>query len=254
MENEKAAKSSSSAERTLRVLQYLAERSQPVPLAELSNELDLPKPTVHRMCQLLLDLHMIKHDVQEKTYLIGPALQKLAMDTLTHGTVSQLRHSVLADLVDTVGETCNFTTLNGSSVLYLDRVETRYPWRLTIDVGERVPIHCTASGKLFLAMMPNIKRNYLLRRIELTRLTDMTMTDIDQLRESLDEVQRVGYAEDRQEFITGLVAIAVPVHDAKGELRAAVAIHGPTSRINSDELRGMLPALHKAATRMSDLL
>lgn len=254
MENDKSPKSSSSAERTLRVLQYLAERSQPVPLAELSSELSLPKPTVHRLCQLLLDLRMIKHDVEEKTYLIGPALQKLAMDTLTHGTVSELRHSVLSGLVDKVRETCNFTTLNGSSVLYLDRVETRYPWRLTIDVGERVPIHCTASGKLFLAMMPNIKRNYLLRRVELTRLTDKTLTDMDQLREALDEIATVGYAEDRQEFITGLVAIAVPVHDAQGELRAAVAIHGPTSRISTQDLHDMLPDLRHAASRMSDLL
>lgn len=254
MESEKSSKSSSSAERTLRVLQYLAERSQPVPLAELSNELDLPKPTVHRMCQLLLDLRMIKHDVEEKTYLIGPALQKLAMDTLTHGTVSQLRHSVLSDLVDKIGETCNFTTLNGSSVLYLDRVETRHPWRLTIDVGERVPIHCTASGKLFLAMMPSIKRNYLLRRLELRRLTDMTITDMDQLRETLDGIAKVGYAEDRQEFIAGLIAIAVPVHDKTGELRAAVAIHGPTSRISTDNLHEMLPELQNAATKMKELL
>lgn len=254
MENEKQPKASSSAERTLRVLQYLAERSQAVPLAELTSELDMPKPTVHRLCQLLLELRMIKHDVEEKTYLIGPALQKLAMDTLTHGTVSQLRHTVLADLVERVRETCNFTTLNGSSVLYLDRVETRYPWRLTIDVGENVPIHCTASGKLFLAMMPSIKRNYLLRRIELTRLTDMTITDVDQLRESLEEIAQRGYAEDRQEFITGLIAMAVPVHDANGDLRAAVAIHGPTSRISTENLHEMLPELKKAAARMSELL
>ncbi len=247
-------KPSSSAERTLMVLQYLAERSQPVPLAELSSELDLPKPTVHRMCQQLLEMRMIKHDVHEKTFMIGPALQKLAIDTLTHGTVSQLRHAVLSELVDKVGETCNFTTLNGSSVLYLDRVETRHPWRLTIGVGESVPIHCTASGKLFLAMMPTIKRNYLLRRIELTRLTDKTIIDVEQLRECLDEAHRAGHAEDRQEFITGLVAVAVPVRDAQGELRAAVAIHGPTSRISMDDLYGMLPDLKKAAAKMSDLI
>lgn len=254
MNSEKSTRSGSSSERTLRVLQYLAERSQPVPLAELSSELDLPKPTAHRLCQLLLELRMIKHDVEEKTFLIGPALQKLAMDTLTHGTVSELRHSVLSDLARKVGETCNFTTLNGSSVLYLDRVETHHPWRLTIDVGENVPIHCTASGKLFLAMMPSIKRNYLLRRIELSPLTDCTITDVDELRASLDEIVRQGHAEDRQEFITGLVAIAVPVRDARQTLRAALAIHGPTSRISSEDLHQMLPDLQYAASRMSKLI
>ncbi len=102
------ARATSSAERTLRVLQYLAERSQPVPLAELSSALDLPKPTAHRMCQMLLDLGMIANDVNEKAFLIGPALRRLAMDTLTHGTLSALRHTVLDDLVDEVGETAAF--------------------------------------------------------------------------------------------------------------------------------------------------
>ena len=103
-------------------------------------------------------------------------------------------------------------------------------------------------------MMPSIKRNYLLRRTELTRLTDQTITEMDQLRKSLEEIQQLGYSEDCQEFITGLIAIAVPVHDAQGELRAAMAIHGPTSRISMDDLHCMLPDLKKAANRMSDLL
>ena len=197
---------------------------------------------------------MIANDVNEKAFLIGPALRRLAMDTLTHGTLSALRHTVLNDLVDEVGETCNFTTLSGSSVLYLDRVETRHAWRLTIDVGERVPIHCTASGKLFLAYMTSTKRNYVLRNIELHKLTEQTVTDPARLRVILEAIAENGYSEDRQEFIPGLVAIAVPVFDASNELRAAVAMHAPTSRVNSDEALAMLPALRKAAGRMTALL
>lgn len=248
------ARANSSAERTLRLLQYLAERSQPVTLAELSSALDLPKPTAHRMCQMLLDLGMIANDVNEKAFLIGPALRRLAMDTLTHGTLSALRHTVLDDLVDEVGETCNFTTLSGSSVLYLDRVETRHAWRLTIDVGERVPIHCTASGKLFLAFMTSTKRNYLLRNIELHKLTDKTVTDAAELRAMLEKIASDGYSEDREEFIAGLVAIAVPVFDTNNELRAAVAMHAPTTRVNGSDTLKMLPALKKAAGRMTALI
>lgn len=99
-----------------------------------------------------------------------------------------------------------------------------------------------------------MKRNYLLRRLELSRLTHKTITDLDELRASLDNIAKLGYAEDIEEFITGLVAIAVPVHDAAGELRAAVAIHAPNSRISSEELQGMLPHLDKAVRKTSDLL
>ena len=225
MTSSNKASASSSAERTLRMLQYLAERSQPVTLAELSGALDLPKPTAHRMCQMLLDLGMIVNDVNDKAFLIGPALR-----------------------------TCNFTTLSGSSVMYLDRVETRHAWRLTIEVGERVPIHCTASGKLFLAFMTSTKRNYLLRNLELHKLTEKTVTDPAVLRAMLETVASNGYSQDHEEFIAGLVAIAVPVFDANNELRAAVAMHAPTSRVTSSDALKMLPALKKAAGRMTALL
>lgn len=254
MESDFSSRTGGSAERALRVLQYIAERSQPVPLAELTKTLNLPKPTIHRLCQMLMSIGMIKQDIEDKTFLVGPALQQLAMNTLNHGTLSELRHSVLSDLVDEVGETCNFTTLNGSSVLYLDRVETRHPWRLTIGVGERVPVHCTASGKLFLAFLPTARRNYLLRRLELRQLTEHTITNQDQLRDSLDAIATAGYAQDIQEFITGLVALAVPVYDEEGNVRAAVALHGPTSRLDASNMISLLPALQSAASRMSALL
>jgi IclR family acetate operon transcriptional repressor len=102
----------------------------------------------------LLEAGFVVRDTDERQFGVGPALRQLALDTLNHGSLRGLRHEVLADLVAEVGETCNFTTTDGAGVLYLDRVEAPWPWRLTLDVGAHVPLHCTASGKLFLAFMP----------------------------------------------------------------------------------------------------
>ena len=79
-------------------------------------------------------------------------------------------------LVREVGETCNFTTLDGAEVLYLDRVEAKWPLRLSLDVGSHVPLHCTASGKLFLATMPAAQRDALIDRLALPRMTPNTIT------------------------------------------------------------------------------
>ena len=92
---------------------------------------------------------------------------QLAFDTLNHGIVRGLRHDVLPRWSTEVGETCNFTTLDGAQVLYLDRVEAQWPLRLTLDVGSHVPLHCTASGKLFLATMPEAQRDALIARLRL---------------------------------------------------------------------------------------
>lgn len=244
----------SSAERSLRVLARLASEGRALSLAELAADLSLPKATAHRLCTQLLETGFIARSDREREYVVGPALRKLAFDTLNHGTVSGLRHVVIADLVAAVGETCNFTTLDGAQVLYLDRVEAPWPWRLTLDVGVHVPIHCTASGKLFLATMPTHRRGLLLASLQFERLTENSLTDVDALQAECARIAQDDYSLDREEFIIGLVAIAVPVRDDAGHVRAALAIHAPRARMSAEQALGHLPAMRAAALRMGRLL
>ncbi len=244
----------SSAERSLRLLTLLAEEGRPQTLAELSLRLGLAKATTHRLCTQLLASGFLARDIDERSFGVGPALRRLALDALNHGSARALRHAVLADLVEKVGETCNFTTLDGASVLYLDRVEAPWPWRLTMDVGVHVPLHCTASGKLFLAHMAPAERDAVLKHAALTRMTANTLTRTLDLRAECETIARDGYALDREEFITGLVAIAVPVRDAQARVRAAIAVHAPAVRLSVESARARLPALNEAARRMGRLL
>lgn len=244
----------SSAERSLRLLAKLADEGRALSLADLAAYLSLPKATAHRLCMQLLDLGFIARSENEREYMVGPALRKLAFDTLNHGTVTGLRHAVIADLVAQVGETCNFTTLDGAKVVYLDRVEAPWPWRLTLDVGVHVPIHCTASGKLFLATMSAERRDLLLASITLDRVTENSLTDVAALRAECDRIVAADYSLDREEFIVGLVAIAVPVRDADGRVRAALATHAPRARMSVEQAEAYLPAMQEAARRMGRLL
>jgi DNA-binding IclR family transcriptional regulator len=246
--------SGSSAERSLRLLARLAADGRALSLAELSVALDLPKATAHRLCMQLLASGFVMRDLNERDYVVGPALRRLALDALNHGTARGLRHEVLAALVAQVGETCNLTTLDGASVLYVDRVEAPWPWRLTLDVGVHVPLHCTASGKLFLAMMTPDRRDALLAGLQLPRLTAHTLTDVRELRGECEQIARQGYSLDREEFIAGLVALAVPVRDARRTVRAAVAVHAPSARMSIDDALTRLPALQAAARRLGKLL
>lgn len=244
----------SSAERSLRLLAKLADEGRALSLADLASYLSLPKATAHRLCMQLLDSGFVARTENEREYMVGPALRKLAFDTLNHGTVSGLRHAVIADLVAEVGETCNYTTLDGAEVLYLDRVEAPWPWRLTLDVGVHVPIHCTASGKLFLATMAAERRELLLASLKLERLTENSLTDVTLLQAECERIAAAGHSLDREEFIVGLVAIAVPVRDDSGRVRAALATHAPRTRMSVEQALNHLPAMHSAAQRMGRLL
>ncbi len=246
--------SGSSAERSLRLLALLAHEGRALSLADLAAQLGLPKGTAHRICSQLLATGFLARDLDERSFVVGPALRQLAFDTLNHGSVRGLRHEVLAALVQEVGETCNLTTLDGARVLYLDRVEAQWPLRLTLDVGSHVPLHCTASGKLFLAQMPKKARDAMIDGLPLPRMTARTLTDPAALRAECDAIAREGFSRDREEFMAGLVAVAVPVRDAAGAVRAALAVHAPTARMSMADAERRIDALKAAALRMGGLL
>lgn len=244
----------SSADRSLRLLALVAAAEHPLALADLAQHLGLPKATAHRLCMQLQSSGHLVRDVEARSFSVGPALRRLAFDTLNHGHTRGLRHVVLEALVQEVGETCNFTTLDGAGVLYLDRVEAPWPWRLSLDVGTHVPLHCTASGKLFLAHMPEAERNPLIEALPKLRLTANTLTTARALRAECDDIAQQGHALDREEFIAGLVALAVPVCSADGQVRAAVAVHAPVARLSVADALARLPALKRAAARLAALL
>ena len=248
------ASTGSSAERSLRLLAMLASEGRALSLAELALRLGLPKATAHRLCAQLQDSGFLARDTDERSYAVGPALRRLAFDTLNHGVVRGLRHEVLASLVTQVGETCNFTTLDGSQVLYIDRVEAQWPLRLALDVGSHVPLHCTASGKLFLAHLPRAQRDALIEQLPLTRMTRQTLTTAKALQAESETIIQQGYSCDREEFIAGLIAVAVPVRDEQARTRAAIALHAPTARMSLAQAQKHLPALRSAAARMGGLL
>jgi len=248
------ASSGSSAERSLKLLSLLANQGRALPLAELAAMLGLPKATAHRICTQLLANGYLARDADERSFNIGPALRQLAFDALNHGVVRGLRHTVLAELVQQVGETCNFTTLDGTEVLYLDRVEAQWPLRLTLDVGSHVPLHCTASGKLFLSQMPADVRDTVIANLPLTRMTRNTLVSAKALRAECERIAEQGYSCDREEYIAGLIAVAVPVRGEDGAGRAAIAVHAPVARLTLDGAVERLPALQAAAKRMRALL
>jgi IclR family transcriptional regulator, acetate operon repressor len=244
----------SSSQRSLRILALLAREGRALALAEIASRLDIPKGTAHRLCTHLVESAFLSRDVDQRFYSVGTALRALAFDTLNNGLERGQRHAILDALVHEVTETCNFTTLDGAQVLYLDRVEANWPLRLHLPIGTHVPLHCTASGKLFLAMMPKPQRDALLTALPLQALTKNSLITPEALSRECKLILGRGYSTDREEFMTGLVAVAVPVLDDTGAMRAAIAVHAPTARMSISDALEKLPALKAAAKKMSQLL
>lgn len=233
--------------RLLALLEVIAEKDQFFTLQGLVEETGLPKPTLHRMLQQLEAAGMLQRDANNRHYGTGARLRRLAENLLLNDTVHGARRAVLRRLVEEVGESCNITSLAGDEVLYLDRVETQAPLRFYLRPGSRVPMHCSASGKLFLASMTPAQRQRLLGHVSMEAFTANTLTDQDALEAEIARVRRDGYAFDNEEFLPGLLCLAVPVLNDKGRAHLGIALQAPVIRMDPDKALTCLPALQRAA-------
>ena len=237
--------------RAMAVLEALVAAERPPSLADLTTTLRLPKPTLYRMLGMLEDARLVAREPGARRYAPGPRLAALGRAALLNGGLRAERHAILARLVDAIGETCNFTMLDGDAVVYLDRVEAAWPLRMTLSSGSRVPLHCSASGKLLLAMLPKSSRTRLLAHLALTRHTDTTITDMRRLGDELARIRAQKYATDNEEFHAGLACVAVPVTDARKRVCAAIAVHAPVSRMPLSKALEHLPSLRRAAASLA---
>jgi DNA-binding IclR family transcriptional regulator len=238
----------------LGLLEAVAALPHPATLGELAASMGVPKPTMHRWLGALESAGLLRRTLDGRRFELAPRASRLAFSILANRPAGTLRHEILRQVVQEVGEACNLTVLEGTEVTYLDRVEAEWLLRISFQQGSRVPAYCSASGKLFLALMPPAKRDQLLGLMPLQRLTDNTITEASELLRELGDIRRQRYALDREEYLSGLVCLAVPVFQQKATSRtcvAALAIQAPVTRMSHESLLTKLPVLQRAADRLS---
>lgn len=236
-------------QRSFSVLEYVVRAGHPVAVSDIVSHLGLPKPTVYRMIENFEAQGFLHRQFASRRIGIGPRLTDFAFDVLRTSIQYAPRRTILNALVVEVGETCNIGTLDGGEIVYLDRVEaTHWPLRLNFHTGSRVPLHCTAIGKLFLAYLPERQRATLVSTLELQQFTPNTIVAADALEAELEEIRTKGLSIDNEEYIAGVVCIAAPILNVKGEVQAGVAIQSPAARMSvADALRYRKALLNAAA-------
>jgi IclR family transcriptional regulator, acetate operon repressor len=243
--------SNAAALRAIRVLDHVAGQPDGCGVAQIVEALGLPKPTVHRIVTQLQMGGLLIREPGTRRIRLGSRLTRFAVNVLMNDDAGRERQAVLRSLVDDVGETCNLAALAGTDIVYLDRVETAWPLRLMLAPGSHVPLHATSSGKLLLSLLPRLQRDRLLRVLPLRPLTPATIVDEAALRRELAETRRRRIGINRNELLTGLIAVAVPVMIDRQRACAAVAVQSPVGRLALEDLLGMVPRLREAAAAIA---
>ena len=245
---------SSSILRAFAILEQVVAAERPVNPAELAAMLEIPKASAHRLCRMLEEAGLLQRALDGRRLIAGPRLNTLALDVLGGAAQRVARHAVLQRLSAAIGETCNIGIPDGAEMIYYDRVETHWPLRMQLPVGTRVPLHCTASGKLFLSSLTPAQRRRLIAQLPLVRRTPNTLTEPAALEAALERIRADQIGVDDGEFIEGMVAVAVPITDSLGRFCAGLATHAPTQRMTIRNAMAHVPVLREAAAELSATL
>lgn len=241
--------------RAIEVLHLVAEMPGQMSLSDVSQAMKLSKSTVHRLVEQLSQAGYLFREADQRHLWIGRRLRKLSLDVVRNDFLRSSVRNVLRNVAEQIGETCNIASLDGTEVIYLQRVEARWPLRLSLDLDSRIPIHCCATGKLFLALMDATHRQRVLRSVTLDALTQATITDEAALEAELARIRQRGYALDNQEFLPGMVAIAMPIVGADKRIRATLSVHAPTVRCAAaEDLQRWVPLLRRSARRIEQVM
>ena len=234
-----------------RLLKVFRSREADLGVSELARRLGLGKSTVHRMLTTLVAEGLIEQDPRTGGYRLGIVMFELGQAVRVHMDLHAAVGQVLSELRAQTGESSQVGVLDGHEVVYVDRLESAHSLRLFTETGRRVPVHCTSSGKVLLAYLPEARRHAVLRAAPLTALTPHTITSREQLVAELARVRQRGWAEAINEREIGIASIAAPVRDVTGDVVAAISIGVPLARCSVMALRRLAPDYREAAEAAS---
>lgn len=240
--------------RTLLILEEVARVGVPMTPTEINRSIGLPKQTLHRMFAVLEEEGFLQREFDGRAFSPGPRLRAMSIGTMSSVRARASRLAVMNALSSKIGETINLVVPDRLNMIYLDRVETNWPLRIQLPIGTQVPFHCTASGKLYLSTLANHRLNPIINAGGFKKMAKGTITSPKKLAAEINRIRGVGFSQDNEEFIDGMVAIATPVSDANGRMVASLALHAPTPRMSIDEALTHIDELRAAAKELSAIL
>ena len=242
-----------SVSHALDVLEQFAGEADELGVTELSKRLKLHKNNVFRLLATLEARGYIEQNKATENYRLGVRCLRLGQRfVLQTGLLRQAR-PVMQQIAKASRETALIAVVRNGTVVPLDAVETEQPVRLVSRIGDFLPLHCTAAGKLHLAFADDELRAALPETLQ--KFTEKTILDRHVLTQQLKKVAENGYAVDLGEHIEDVRAVAVPVRDYTRAVVGSLAVSGPAYRLSQERIeKEVVPLMIKAGRELSTRL
>jgi IclR family pca regulon transcriptional regulator len=242
-----------SLEKGIAVLRAFSAQRRSMTLPEVAEATSITKSSAQRMIYTLEKLGYVRKHPRTRRYQLAPRVMQIGFNYLAADTLIDVANPFLSELTNVTGETTNLTEPDGADMVYVARFVCMKFVPIHMPIGSRIPMYCTASGRAYLAALPENESRTLLLASDRVAHTQYTVTDLGEIEARLALGRRNGYASNREELFIGYMTIAAPVLD--GERRPVGAVHvvAPTSRWTPAEAEARLaPAVIDCARGISN--
>lgn len=237
-------------ERALQILSCFNDENPVRGVSEIAQAVGLHKATTHRIVVTLLNYGYLERADDDQRYRLGLRLVGLGFKVIRRMDLRREAIPYMTHLVEHWDEICDLSIFDQGEVFYVEVLRGSHALTISAVIGQRLPSHCTATGKLFLAHLPDEELDSILSN-PIRAYTRNTITSQDMLNQHLESIRRQGYSLDDEEFEEGIRAIAAPIRNHTGDIIAAVSIPGPTNRMTDDRISQIIPELIDTAQKIS---
>jgi len=238
-------------ERTVTILDCFTLDEPVLGVREVARKANLSSSTTGRLMSAMKGLGILNQDLETLAYMMGSKVLAWAGIYTVTSDVRTLALPVMVRLQDQTRETISLYVMEGNDRVCVERLESPETVRIVARVGRRIPLYAGSAGKVFLAFLPEARRDEILSGIELVPITRRTITDMDELKTNLHKIRRQGYAVSKGEWVLEASGVASPIFDQFGRIAAALTISGPSQRFTEEKIHEISALVKPAAEEIS---
>lgn len=240
-----------SAVRVIHILEFIGRAEGGCLHAEIASGLKIPRASLTALLSDLRELRYIELDERTKRYSLGAQVLTLSNVYLRNLNIVQIAEPVLRDIFRQVQEFTSLVVAKDTEVVKVCEYAVPDPLAYHLQVGEAGPMYATSGGKALLAHFPPALRDDVIARLDFRVYTAHTIRNREALLVELDAIRTGGVAYCREEYLEGMISMALPVFNAEGKAVAAVGVNTRSARFTNEHEKKTEQALRQGAAALS---
>lgn len=234
-----------------KVLELLSGYSKGLQLRNISEELGWNKSTVHRLLNTLVGMGYVSK-TEEGAYYVNLKILNLVKNRMIEMDIVKMSKELLKNLSEEIQETVHLVRLKDFQVVYMEKVvPTNSQYSMLSYVGKVAPLYCTGVGKVMLAYRYAHCLKEVWKTQEITKLTENTIVDINDMKKEIWDIQERGYALDDEENEMGIYCMAVPVFNYLGEVEYSISVSVLKKKITPDKEKEIVEKIKEVSKKIS---